>query len=79
MCYWLLKDIINAKNMIKKYKVEFIQTETFIVDVLAKNEKEAVKKAEEGWEKENYQEVGDCKVELGTIYDVSGTDYPFNP
>ena len=63
----------------KKYKVEFIQTETFIVDVLAKNEKEAIEKAEKEWDKGNYQEMGDCKVEIGTIYDVSDTDDPFNP
>ena len=61
-----------------KYKVEFIQTETFIVDVLAKNEKDAIKKAEKEWDKENYQEVGDCKVEVNMVYDVSNTDDPFN-
>jgi len=51
----------------KKYKVKFIQTETFIVDVLAKNEQEAIEKATEEWNNGNYQEVGDCKVETGTI------------
>ena len=29
----------------KKYKVEFIQTETFIVDILAKDKKDAIEKA----------------------------------
>ena len=62
-----------------KYKVEFIQTETFIVDVLAENEKDAIEKAEEQWEIGNYQETGDLNVETGTIYDVTETDDPFNP
>jgi ATP-dependent 26S proteasome regulatory subunit len=63
----------------KKYKVEFKQTETFIVDVLAENETEAKKLAEEKWSNEDYQEVGDCEIEISTIYDVSETDDPFNP
>jgi len=63
----------------KKYKVEFVQTETFIVDVLAKNENEAIEKAEKEWDNGNAQEMGDCKVETGTIYNVSDTDDPFFP
>ena len=33
-----------------KYKVEFVQTETFIVDVKAENEKQAIEKAEKSFE-----------------------------
>lgn len=62
----------------KKYKIEFIQKETFIVDVEAKNEAEAVKKAEIEWNNGNYQEYGDCEVTTGTIYNVTNTDDPFN-
>ena len=62
-----------------KYKVEFTQKETFIVDVFAKNEDEARARAEEGFSAGNYQEVGDCAVEVSTVYDVSETDDPFDP
>ncbi len=63
----------------QKYKVEFVQTETFIVDVLAENEKEATEKAQAEFDNGNYQEVGDCAVSVGTIYNVTETDDPFNP
>jgi hypothetical protein len=63
----------------RKYKVEFKQTETFIIDLYAKNEKQARELAEKKWEQEDYQEVGDCSVEIDMVYDVSGTDDPFNP
>ena len=62
----------------KKYKVEFTQTETFVVDVLAENQKEAIEKAETKWDSGDYQETGDCKVETGAVYDVSDTDDPFD-
>ena len=61
-----------------KYKVEFIQTETFIVDVLAKDETEARTKADLEFQNDNYQEMGDCAVETGTVYDVTNTDDPFD-
>lgn len=67
------------KTAMKKYKVEFKQTETFIVDVYAKSEKDAQKKAESFYDEGNYQEVGDCEVELSTVYDVTNTDDPFYP
>ena len=63
----------------EKYKIEFTQAETFIVDVLAKTEKEAIEKAEKEWEKGNYQETGDLSVSIGTVYNVTKTDDPFNP
>jgi hypothetical protein len=63
----------------KKFKIEYIQTETFIVDVLAKNEKQAIELANKKWERGDYQEVGDCSVEIKSIFDVSNTDDPFNP
>ena len=62
----------------KKFKVEFIQAETFIIDVKAKSEKEAIKKAEKKWNEGDYQETGDLNVETGTVYDVTNTDDPFN-
>lgn len=60
-----------------KYKVEFIQTETFIIDVLAENQEKAEKKAGKEWDTGNYQETGDVNVEIGMVYDVSDTDDPF--
>lgn len=62
----------------KKYKVEYIQTETFIVDVLAENETDARTKADQEFQNDNYQEMGDCNMEQGAIYDVTDTDDPFN-
>ena len=61
-----------------KYKVEFVHTETFIYDVKAENEKQAIEKAEKEFESGNYQETGDCGVEVGTVYDVTNTDDPFD-
>lgn len=61
-----------------KYKVEFIQKETFIVDVKAKDVKEAISKANEKWEEGDYKETGDLSVEVNNVYDVSDTDDPFN-
>ena len=55
----------------KKYKVEFIQTETFTVDVYAKDETDARTKADQEFQNENYQEVGDCKVEVGSVCDLT--------
>lgn len=63
----------------RKYKVEFKQTETFMVDVYAKNEEGARSKAEERFNAGDYQWVGDCAVDVGEIYDVTDTDDPFNP
>jgi len=62
-----------------KYKVEFVQTEKFIVDVRAKTEENAIKKATKLWNKGSYQETGEIEVELNMVYDVTGTDDPFNP
>ena len=68
----------------KKYKVEMIQKDTYIIDVLAKNEKEAEKKANKKWNKIyasgtlHYFQT-DTELETGTIYDVSNTDDSFNP
>lgn len=63
----------------KKYKVEFVQKEKFIVDVLAKDKETAMKLAEGKWNAGDYQETGDVKVIADTVYDVTGTDDPFNP
>jgi len=68
-----------------KYKVEFLQTETFVVDVLAKNEEEASIKATKKFseikqqEMEHHHQIGDTDWNTGNIYDVTDTDDSFNP
>jgi hypothetical protein len=63
------------------YKVEIVQTETFVVDVLSEDETEAMEKAHIKWNDEivrtgteHYHKVGDTIMEFGTVYDVTGTD-----
>jgi len=63
----------------RKYKVEFTQTEAFIVDVYAESEKEAKVLATRRFDAGDYQEQGDCLVELSCVYDVTNTDDPFYP
>jgi len=65
--------------MAKKYEVLFIQTETFIVDVLAESEEEAEEIAQKGFDEGNYQETGDCKAEVLRIYHITSTNDSFNP
>jgi hypothetical protein len=63
----------------RKYKIEFRQTETFVVDLYAKDAKQAEKLAQEKWNGGKYYETGDCGVELHCVYDVTNTDDPFDP
>jgi len=63
----------------RKYKVEFTQTETFIVDVYAGNQEQAEKLASKKFDAGDYQETGDCEVELNCVYDVTDTEDPFYP
>jgi hypothetical protein len=63
----------------RKYKVEFTQTETFIVDVYAKSEEQAKELASKRFDAGDCHEVGDCGVELNCVYDVTNTDDPFYP
>jgi len=68
------------KKMVKrKYKVEYKQTETFVVDVYANNQEQAKKLAGIRFDAGDYQETGDCEVELNSVYDVTNTDDPFYP
>jgi len=63
----------------RKYKVEYKQTETFIVDVYANNQEQAEKLASRRFGAGDYQEIGDCDVDVNQVYDVTNTDDPFNP
>ena len=68
-----------------KYKVEIIETRKYIIDVLAKDEQEASDLASEAWIDisagglEHYYEDSEAETQVGTIYDVTGTDDPFSP
>jgi hypothetical protein len=63
----------------RKYKVEYKQTETFIVDVYANNQKQAEELAGKRFDAGDYQEIGDCEVLVNQVYDVTHTEDPFNP
>jgi len=67
----------------KNYKVEFIQSIKYVIDVRAKDEDQAIKEAREIWGSidgtEHYYEVGDPILDVGCVYDVTNTDDPFNP
>jgi len=70
---------MKKKMLKRKYKVEYKQTETFVVDVYANNQEQAEKLAGMRFDAGDYQEIGDCEVELNNVYDVTNTDDPFNP
>jgi len=67
------------------YKVELIRTNTFVVDIEAENEGEAKEeslmkfKEAEDQGIDHYLEVNDPETTIGNVYDVTGTDDPFNP
>lgn len=69
----------------RKYKVEFVQTEKFVIDVVAKSEAEAIELAKPEWERvaENgtyhYHQSQEAEVEVGIVYDVTNTDDSFDP
>jgi len=69
----------------RRYKVEIKHIETYIVDVLAMNEDEAEKKAQDRWNTAlkngltHYYQIGEQEIETGNIYDITTTDDPFNP
>ncbi len=66
-----------------KYKVEFIQTDTYVIDVLAESEEQAKELSQAKWTEVcdngtyHFHEV-DTNVEQGTVYDVTNTDDPFD-
>lgn len=62
-----------------KYKIEITQSEVFIVDVLAKDEKQAKERAIELYNNGMSQETGDITTDISNVYDVTNTDDTFNP
>lgn len=69
----------------KKYKVEFEEKHYYVFDVLAKDETEAMVKAQRAFvgqqnsNTEHYYESRDPESEVFAVYDVTDTDDPFNP
>lgn len=73
----------------KKYKVEFLktQTRTYCIDIEAKSEQEATDRATvkfeamEDSDMAHYSETGDINTitEVNHVFDVTNTDDPFNP
>lgn len=69
----------------KKFKIEVIQTDFYIIDVKAKTEEEARELALKQYNEHykngilHYYEMQATEVNTGTAYDVSNTDDPFNP
>lgn len=51
------------------YKVEMIQSETFIVSIEADSEQEAADKAQVEFDNGNYKEMGDCSISIGGIHE----------
>lgn len=64
----------------KSYKVEIKETTTYVVDVRARDEQEATDKATIEFNQiadngtAHYYAYGDIEQEIGTVYDVSGTE-----
>lgn len=70
----------------KKYKVEVVASETFVIDVLAENQKEAEERAMEGYDalcldglQHYHSTTGDVEETIGSVYDVTETEDPFSP
>jgi hypothetical protein len=64
----------------KSYKVEVEEIHTYVFDVQAKTEAEAKEIGKNKWEEacesgmQHYHETGDTRSDMGTVYDVTGTD-----
>ena len=69
----------KAQMKKRKYKVEYKQTETFVVDVYAKDQKQAEELAGKRFDAGDYQDMGDCEVVVNQVYDVTNTEDPFHP
>lgn len=63
----------------QKYKIEYTQTETFIVDVLATSQEEAEEIANQAMQNGEYQEMGDAEMLQTNVFDVTNTEDPFFP
>jgi hypothetical protein len=64
----------------KSYKVEFEEVQTYVIDVQATTEEEAKEKAtallneKMEYNVEHYYLTGDRRLDVATVYDVTGTD-----
>lgn len=66
------------------YKVEFVQRDTYVIDVEAKDEQEAKKFAWIDWDLSvknstiHMHQSRDPEIEIETVYDVTNTDDSFS-
>ena len=66
--------------MSNSYKVEIVQTERFVVSVIADNEDAAKEKATTEWNSiadagmHHYYQQGDTETDFGNVFDVTGCD-----
>jgi len=64
----------------KSYKVEFVETQKYVLDIQAENEEQARELATDEWNSRvdsdiiHYNEWGDTETEISMVYDVTGTD-----
>lgn len=69
----------------EKFKIEFSETQKYVIDVLAKDEAEAIEKARARLYalKDagiiHHHEEGDPEIAFSASYNVTNTDDPFNP
>jgi len=67
------------------YKVEIKSEEFYIVDVVARDEEHAQELATKKWNEiadsgmAHYYQEGDTMTTIKHVYDVTGSDDPFNP
>lgn len=67
------------------YKIEFVTTQSHVIDVKAQNEEEAKSLARKHFEEKkkngtlHYYEYGDPETTINYVHDVTNTDDPFNP
>jgi hypothetical protein len=70
----------------EKFKVEFIQKETFVIDIYGKDENDAVIDASRKFKELEAKgllhynsQTGGPEITTGNVYNVTNTDDPFNP
>ncbi len=67
-------------KVVRSYKIEIKQTDTFVIHADAENEEKAREIAMAEWNEVcqngtyHYSQVGDTETEISQVYDVTGTD-----
>lgn len=61
-----------------KYKIEFTETEVYMVDVVANTKAEAIQIATDIHNDGGSQDMGQSECVISNTYDVTNTDDPFS-